>query len=75
MDTKSSLPGCISILLALAVLLPFGQALPATAREPRQEPPIQVVQGSGAFPRLPVVAPGAVHAWSVSNDCPAFLQS
>jgi hypothetical protein len=63
-----------STLLVLVVLL-SGPALPATAREARQEPPMQVVQGSGDFPRLPVVAPGAVRAWSVLTDCPAFLHS
>jgi len=75
MNTESSLPRRISILLALAVLLPFGQASPATAWEAHQDPAGQVIEGSGAFPRLPVIAPGAVHAWSVSTDCPAFLQS
>ena len=63
-----------STLLVLVVLL-SGPALPATALEARQESPMGVVQGTGDFPRLPVVAPGADGAWSVSTDCPAFLHS
>lgn len=62
------------LLLVLTMIL-SGPPLSARAPTTRQEPPGQVVQGSGAFPRLPVIAPGAVHAWSVSTDCPAFLQS
>lgn len=48
-----------SILLVLAVLL-SGPVPSVTALEARQEPPPKlVVQGSGDFPRLPVVGPGA----------------
>lgn len=48
-----------SALLALIVLL-AGQAPYATAIGTRQEPPPErIVQGTGDFPRLPVVAPGA----------------
>jgi len=60
-----------STLLVLVVLL-SGPALPATALEARQESPGQVVQGTGDFPRLPVIASGVDGAWSVSTDCPAF---
>jgi len=47
-----------SALLVLIVLL-SGAASSVTAREARQDPAGQIVQGTGDFPRLPVVAPGA----------------
>jgi hypothetical protein len=48
-----------SALFVLAVLL-SGPTSSVTALEARQEPlPRLVVQGSGDFPRMPVVAPGA----------------
>ena len=50
-----------SALLVLIALL-SGAASSVTAREARHDPAGQIVQGTGDFPRLPVVAPGAVHA-------------
>lgn len=47
-----------STLLVLVVLL-SGPASSVTAREARQDPAGQVVQGTGGFPRLPVIAPGS----------------
>jgi len=59
------------LLLVLVMVLP-GPPLSARAAQTWQEPSGLVVQGSGHFPRLPVVAVGVDGAWSVSTDCPAF---
>jgi len=77
MDTKlqQRLLRTSSVLLVLAMLL-SGQVPSVTALRNYQEPPLgQTTQGYGDFPRLPIVAPGAVRAWSVSTGCSAFLPS
>jgi hypothetical protein len=55
---KQRFPRVTTALLVLAVLL-SGKTPPATALENHQEPPDEVVEGYGDFPRLPVIAPGA----------------